>query len=408
MPGFNIEDVENPPQTLDPSSFIYVQPPSTLDHLICPICKLPFTNPYSTLCGHTFCKLCLFESLKSILGKKCPLDRIQLNVPTELLEGLHHEYESNNDIDNDNQNNDEDGDNDDTDIYPAPIILTNMTEDLKVKCLNHERGCDWVGQRWSLKIHLVSNCPFTNIKCQCTEFVQRQYYKSDHCVHKEIECFKCFNLVKEIDIESHLDNVCELNLVKCTGCQLMFPKMYITDHEEKCPKIYLHCPGKVNGCDWKGQRDLLLNIHENECVFLKLKSKFDSIDLSLKDLTDENVSLKLQISSILDAVVNGKIQNLGYNFNEISDVKDLQRLEPSKPMKINMGKVKMMVGELDLNRRITETLVQENVTLREEIANQRAVLTTMRQQMQYILLDRHRKNSKSGDSIDNLKLSTKL
>lgn len=400
MSGFNIEDDDVMSMQLDPSTFAYVQPPSTLDHLICPICKLPFTNPYSTVCGHTFCKSCLLESLKSVLGKKCPLDRIQLSVPLEMLND--HPNQTDADID------DHDHEDEDTDIYPAPIILTNMTEDLKVKCLNDERGCDWVGQRWSLKIHLLSTCQFTNVKCQCTEFVQRRHFKQDYCVHEEIECTLCSQMVKEVNLESHLETECDMNLIKCSGCQLKLPKKYIVEHEQHCSNVYLACPGEINGCDWKGKRELLLNIHENECVFLKLKAKLDSIDTSLKDLTDENISLKFQISSILDAVVNGKIQNLGYNFNEISDVKDLQRVEQKKPMKINMGKVKMMVGELDMNRRITETLVQENITLKEELGNQRAVLTTMRQQMQYILLDRHRKTSKSGDSIDTLKLSTKL
>lgn len=389
--------------SIDPGSLVYVQAPATIDHLACPICKLPFIEPYSTVCGHTFCKQCLLESLRSVLGKKCPLDRIPLAVPASLLDESGADGVVDENIDSEM----------DSDIFPAPIILTNMTEDLSVHCLNQSSGCAWVGPRWSLKVH-VAECEYSNIVCQCGEFVERRLYKEDRCVHKEVECVNCQQLVCEIDMEEHLNSHCEGNLQKCSGCQLSFPKMHLQAHEDKCPKMHLQCPGAPNGCNWRGQRELLLTIHQEECVFIKLSAKFAAIDSSMMQLAEENSALKLQISSILNAVVSGKIQNLGYSFGEDDEVKELERTAPQQgqrrgsPLKFPLGKVRMMVGELDLNRRLTETLVQENVALREEIANQRAVLTTVRQQMQYILLDRHRKTSKSADNIDNMRLSTKL
>ena len=37
---------------------------SPTDHLNCPICQQPFINPLTTICGHTYCKECIYECFK--------------------------------------------------------------------------------------------------------------------------------------------------------------------------------------------------------------------------------------------------------------------------------------------------------------------------------------------------------
>lgn len=381
----------SPPDNIDPSALVYK---TSVDHLICPICKLPFWDPVSTICGHTFCNDCLMESFKSSLGNKCPLDRISLTVSEK--------FWSSNSPDSVGTN--ADYDELDEDVYPAPIILINITDELKVECLNQSSGCDWVGQRSLLSKHLENDCNYAKVECSCGKDIMKidkqsneEEGLSNKCVHLPVECEKCQSEVPQIEMNDHLAHECEQNLIKCDGCLLSLPQKHMEAHLENCTKIHLPCPGLVNGCDWKGKRELLNSVHIKECVFIKLQPKFDFIENRMANLELENETLKFQLSTILDSVIYPKplLQNHRH-----------QQQPLAKPVKISMGKVKMMVGELDLNRKVTETLMQENLALKEEMANQRAVLTTMRQQMQYMLLDRHRR--KSFVDLDEQKLSNKL
>jgi hypothetical protein len=468
---------------IDLKSLNYMLPTKALDHLNCPICKLPFFKPWSTVCGHTFCKDCIFESFKSILGEKCPLDRVHLKTP--LLDD--------NNKNNNNDRSDSIGSNEvdnwkEYDVYPAPIILSNITDDLKVLCLNHFRGCDWVGERWSIKNHIVESCPYTRILCKCGELCERSilveneilkksengtfYINSieqikkvkndrentdtevdayggqfsdedeklnnheintinDKCPHTKIECPECNSPMKIMDINDHLTNECLKNMTKCTGCHLLFPYMYIKNHESHCQKIYIDCPGSKYGCTWKGQRELLETLHQNDCVFIKMESYLEHIDKKINDLTRENESLKLQMSSILDSVVQGKVHNLGYPL-EVEEIRtsgaynsafnsnnELNLINDNSPdfsfisdlSTISLSKVKLLVKELEMNKSVTQALVDQNINFQEQINSQRAMIVNLQQQMQFMMIERRRmfSNSTNGPSMgSDSKLPTKL
>lgn len=88
---------------------------SPTDHLNCPICQQPFINPLTTICGHTYCKECIYECFKMAKSNSssssssrtdeltgyCPLDRTPL--------------------DGANIN----------DLFPTPLIITNLIDELK-------------------------------------------------------------------------------------------------------------------------------------------------------------------------------------------------------------------------------------------------------------------------------------
>ncbi|CAN3352843.1 hypothetical protein DICA4_A01926 [Diutina catenulata] len=124
----------------DKIDFRNVKYKSPTDHLNCPICQQPFIEPLTTVCGHTFCKECIQECFKMAKDGdthkgSCPLDRTPLDA-TNINE-----------------------------LFPTPLIITNLVDDLKVYCLNGERGCDWSGSRWELEHHVMIECGYTGVKC---------------------------------------------------------------------------------------------------------------------------------------------------------------------------------------------------------------------------------------------------
>ncbi|GME84448.1 unnamed protein product [Ambrosiozyma monospora] len=327
---------------------------STPEHLNCPICQCPFINPYTTICGHTFCKACIVEALKSPMGSKCPLDRTELwwhgqptsrncdengnsfddpvvnafieafieggepdsldaqqaianyhngsvrqrravwrlfnsvdtsveepgdpvtaeTVRNRLLSSTTEEDQSQEDGNNE-EFDDDDESNDD--IFPAPIIISNITDDLQVHCCNEGRGCDWIGPRWNIQSHVLDECGFTRFVCGkvkldgsiCRVLTQRRFLvddldgpkkndnnddepiegqtgnisnqmtksKQQGCPHDLFPCEKCTKMVSQVDLESHLDTECDENYIKCHGCGLDILKKGFKKHEESCTKF---------------------------------------------------------------------------------------------------------------------------------------------------------------------------
>lgn len=493
---FNDESIKDLKIQLDLRSLKYLSSTRSLDHITCPICKLPFIEPWSTVCGHTFCKECIFESFKSVLGEKCPLDRVSLKSSSLIRNQIiNDEFIQFDDI---NINNDEQST--DSDIYPAPIIISNITDDLIVCCLNKSRGCSWTGERWSVKNHLIENCDYTRIKCKCGELCERELLVdnnllkksytngfeivkavysekvrndddddndggvdivdsdsnayggdfsddeilSEHefkgnnnidlkseiietCPHSEIKCLDCDSLVRIMDLDNHLKKECLKNMIKCTGCHLSFPVMYFEKHQSTCQKIYINCPGTKYGCNWKGQRELLESIHLVDCSFIKISGYLEKLENKINELTDENENLKLQMSTILDSIVHGKVKNLGYSqdIEEISsgltnvsfqsiinnDVNDSSVRSPNylNDGKINYNKVKTLIEELEFNKSVTGALIEDNSSLREQLNNQRTMILNLQQQMQFIMIERRRSISqKNLVDMGQNKLTTKL
>ncbi|KAH3664122.1 hypothetical protein OGAPHI_004836 [Ogataea philodendri] len=390
--GYDItKELEDVP--IDLRALVYISMP---EHLNCPVCQLPFINPYTTICGHTFCKTCIMETIKSPLGSKCPLDRIELNY------------------------NDERPDSGETtfnDIFPAPIILSNITDDLQVRCLNEPRGCTWVGPRWQIKQHLVNNCEHTRFECDheidnkvCGKLTERRFLGFE-CPHQPLACDKCGEEVTLVTKDHHLMNECTKNLRKCLGCNLEFPEKVYESHEKYCEKIYIKCPGSQYGCEWRGSREVLHEIHTSECVFLKLSNYFEKQETKYTDLADENRMLRSQLSTILDSITQGKLTNLGYSL-QLEEIMDNQSVEPFKlfdnlqekdfiqllmefeVLKTDVNRLRSLVSERDLDKQLVTVLANDNVQIKDELDNHTVALTSIKQQIQFMLMDRRRLRSK--------------
>ncbi|KAI5966013.1 hypothetical protein KGF57_000686 [Candida theae] len=372
------------------------------DHLNCPICQQPFITPLTTICGHTFCKECILEFVKSLRNGTtsndhaghCPLDRTP--------------------IDPVNTN----------DLFPTPLIVTNLVDDLKVYCLNSERGCDWSGSRWEVDHHVTEQCPYTGVKCggcryddskYCELLVERRYLKdieANECVHKLFKCEFCDSELTKIDENEHLEQECLYNFKTCELCgNDSIPQKNMAKHQDNCLKMgKVKCPAHEIGCRWVGSNETSLEIHlqNGNCQLNQFLPFYTSMNERMTSLESENEFLQRQLHKILDSIIQGKVTNLGYNegleeINKYSGEADQDKLIY---LNFELDRLKFEINEklipfmnrskISDQEKMIKNLVNDNFMMREDMNLQRMMINSLRKQLQFMLFSRNRGGVAAG------------
>lgn len=364
------------------------------DHLNCPICQQPFITPLTTICGHTFCKECILEFVKSLKngsnssrGGHCPLDRTPID-PANI-----------------------------NDLFPTPLIVTNLVDDLKVYCLNSERGCDWSGSRWEVDHHVTEVCLYTGVKCggkrdnnkECELIVERRFMKdveTNECVHKLFKCEFCDTELTKIDEEEHLEHECLYNYKMCELCgNDSISQKNMTKHQENCIKMgKVKCPAHEIGCRWVGSNETSLEIHlqNGNCQLNQFLPFYNAMNDRMTTLELENLFLQRQLNKILDSIIQGKITNLGYNegleeINKYSGEEDQDKLIY---LNFELDRLKFEINEklipfinrskISDQENMIKNLVNDNFMMREDMNLQRMMINSLRKQLQFMLFSRNR------------------
>ena len=178
-------------------------------NLICSICSLPFNEPHSTPCDHTFCRTCIMTWLRSS-NWSCPLCREALSSNV---------------------------------LTPATRLLTNMLNQLSVNCLT----CNQTGlQRGQYPAHVRNECQANRLRGNYSNVtritpipaVNSQVLNLN--THNVIDMFRrlfSLSLLQSGTRASICSNdgcLVDHGTERCTRCQNIFCGQHRTQHQQRC------------------------------------------------------------------------------------------------------------------------------------------------------------------------------
>lgn len=274
---------------------------------LCPIDFGVCRDPVLDKCGHSFGKNCINQWIKK--KNTCPLT---------------------------NQNYE------DNPAFPENYAIKEFLHDLEVKCINHEKFCNWKGILENLESHLKKDCGMEVVSCEnekCTQKIARKMmpeHLKNECLYSQIDC-----------------------LFKSKGCNAKMQRILQIQHlGEK------HSEELKNIIDNHDQNQIQMQkfkeIVEDQAVQIE---DFHKNSVSKKEfmlLKQENSQLKTDNSNLQQ-----EIKNLEYKIKEAC----LKLLEKEKEMKLMESQinVKTTINDKSQNYNSTSKTFTKSHTISEEI-----------------------------------------
>lgn len=376
--GATSEPLLTAAESYDAHALEYIDEDTLPDQYRCPICRDILVNPLSTSCGHTFCKSCL-EELQNSTGDaafKCPVDRKELR-PSE--------------------------------IGSSPYIISNILDELEVKCPYSKRGCEYTCSRWGVAKHVEIDCGYVYTECGqldtstgqlCKEKVERRwillqkeqgYEKIDShpTCHELVDCKeKCGEKCPRNCHELHLKYLCSLSSKTCSEChQIVKASLWESHVNFSCAEATVYCSAEQLGCSFTTKRSdsTGLQDHLTTCQFVIMKRALGSHDKRLSDLESENALLRFQLDRLAGQQspndTNEHDSSSNWNDRAINHI-----LIEGERLRRGHELINRRLDDMDRNQGIF--MLQENQRLNDEVASLRANCTTMRNQLHFLLAER--------------------
>lgn len=208
------------------------------DTFLCQICAKPLRDPHITkCCGHNFCESCLEKWSKTQREPCCPLCR---SVGDEFQHFL--------------------------DKKTKRAIDT-----LKVRCSNHKKGCEWIGEKGALRDHLDSKGGCGYVEVECPLGCYSDGYSMWSLISLPKQCHRTTVLLRN-NLQHHVEKECKKRKYQCEHCGEKDTFDIITTfHYPYCGEVPLQCPNKC--CVEKIKRKHL-NEHLTTCPLQKIGCPF--------------------------------------------------------------------------------------------------------------------------------------
>lgn len=215
---------------------------------LCPMCQLVLREPHQTnCCGNHVCASCLegCRASSSNAAVPCPICR-QANFKSE------------------------------RDKYVARKVAQ-----LRIRCVHNARGCLWVGELITLKLH-VMRCQYVELECplKCGLRILRRSlpeHQGRTCPKRFYRCEFCLSFqgsYQQVMREHQLS--CERVPIPCPNTcsqELRIQRGELSHHLSKCPLQPVDCEFSYAGCNARPQRRLLqIHLEQEQTKHLSLVS----------------------------------------------------------------------------------------------------------------------------------------
>ena len=251
----------------------------------CPICLFVLRDPHLTsCCGYLFCAPCISRIKKN--KKRCPLCNVEFT--TFLDKGRQ-----------------------------------RKVNELLVRCTEKENGCEWTGELGKLNKHL-----------QLSE-------QDGECQYVKVPCpNKCYRVVPRCELQSHLEEQCELRRCVCDKCGFEAThKKIMRDHGTNCRMIEVNCP---NGCKVANLRKGLLDEHLAVCPEQSIHCRFAHVGCSV-------VTKRKELDKHVEESISDHLQHLMLAHSKALDrIKQLEDTNSAFKSQQEMSDQKVLYLEMQL------------------------------------------------------------
>lgn len=364
---------------------------------------------------HTFCRKCILQALDVSL--KCPVDRNPLNG--------------------------------EDDLQPAPLLISNLINDLVVQCPNKVKGCNHQCHRWLVDRHVLCDCLYTEFECgglkedgsSCREPLEKRFIyaarelvlgqsptpeseiehessntqnisdepragpeKPPLCPHILIDCPNdCGITFSHYQLDDHIQKDCPNVQEECPVCREVMSRSKLPNHLNVCPEMIVPCSSSEFGCVWVGKRHILKNEHSRTCRFVAFAPALTKQNNRISTLEQENKVLRQKLDRVLAFMTTSDTQTTVSHpsttpspnnttpttparTTNFTDSDFMQLFLEGERFREEIERVNTQIKEMDMRHGMSQ--LQESYRTGEEISNLRALINSLRNQMHFLMTER--------------------
>ncbi|THC92516.1 hypothetical protein EYZ11_008027 [Aspergillus tanneri] len=314
----------------------------------------------------------------------------------------------------------------------VPRLLSNMCDDIRVKCPFLTEGCKEIIPRGHVQSHVDKYCGYKLMDCPATLCDKKSRKKDlnpeNRCMHELQKCFGCEGEIMEQDYEEHVKELCPSLKTTCPDCQTMVFRKALREHIDACSEAIHPCTASRYGCPVKVKRAELM-VHEQSCPLITMgpyfdaqNSRLDSMELTIRHLQQRNELFEDGLANIRStllestrSILEGQTQppseaHLYRQFpgmtarhsndtpvdssSVYSSYASTYLLSLHESLREEVVQLSRAISDLDA--RASMAIMNECLRLKEDMAHTNAAVGSIRMQVQWLMNPRLHQGQRTG------------